>query len=102
MSAWRILVKNLYNIGGTGVRSQFDDLGSYSNSATGLVMAQRLGLMTREGKRQGTVWRITALGRAFVEGRAEVKPSVGARTGGRAPMRVAACWLSPLCEAIEQ
>lgn len=100
MSAWRVLVKRLHAIGGSGTRDEFDDPAlPYGTRAWGLSDAKRLGLIVHNGKRQGCIWYLTDLGRAFCEGRAEVRKVVTPSIGNRPRIYIGASWLSQLEQA---
>ena len=96
MSGWRELVKSLHAIGGEGSRMQFDKLSSESGSNSAIERAKELRLVERVGGGCASRWRLTALGRGYCEGTVEVRPSLGAKTGGRAPAVVGATWLASL------
>jgi hypothetical protein len=97
MSAWRVLVRRLYELGGEGTRDQFDDFSMSAGSSNWAVeRAKALGLIELVDKRrQRPRWRLTELGRRYCEGEAELRhaPRI---TGGKAADYIAASWLSCL------
>ncbi len=96
MSGWRQLVHNLHSIGGEGSRMQFDSLASERGSNSALERAKELRMIERISGGCASRWRLTRIGRMYCEGLVEVRPSVGARTGGRAPAIVGVSWLASL------
>jgi hypothetical protein len=93
MSAWRVMVKRLHELGGAARRSKFDTFTDLSRASSGLYMAERLGLVRHEGRGPAAIWHLTPLGQAYCEGRAEERFKPQAKTGGRAPIVIAATWL---------
>lgn len=76
MSAWRLLVRGLYNRGGGPLRIvQFNE-GATSCPNAAMRYAEGLGLVTdmRQIKERGwpSTWQLTELGEAVCEGRAKV------------------------------
>jgi hypothetical protein len=87
MSAWRIVARNLYAIGGSGLAAQFD--GICQRSA--LKRMRDLKLIANNGKRgRHCIWTLTPLGIAWCEGRAKY---IHGRTR---PTILAATWLASL------
>jgi hypothetical protein len=86
MSAWKIAIRRLYELDGIAMSSQITGhIKGRANVYWPIERLRELGLIEpaeRHGNR--TVCRITPLGVAFVEGRAEVvKEAVHFRTGRR-------------------
>ena len=76
MSAWRLLVKSLHQLGGGPLRlAQFDE-GIAARPYSAMLTAENLGLVTdtRPRKDHGSpcIWQLTELGEALCEGRAKV------------------------------
>jgi hypothetical protein len=86
VSAWKIAIRRLYELDGLATSSQITEhIKGRANVYWPVERLRQLGLIepaTGHGRNQ--VCRITPLGRAFVEGRAEVvKEAVHFRTGRR-------------------
>lgn len=73
MSAWKILVNNLGYHGGIAPLRVIGQGMSEWNREAGIRRARELGLVEpAETTGRGSVCKLSALGRAFVEGRANV------------------------------
>lgn len=98
MSAWRILTRALYRIGGTGKRCEFDDDKLAPTHGTALTHMRERGLATNNGKRgTGCVWTLTQLGIDYCEHRVEWVPLPGKEgQGGGIPRGFLPTWLSSL------
>jgi hypothetical protein len=86
MSAWKIAIRRLHALGGVATTMQItEDIEAKASRYWPVERLRELGLIEpaeRNGNR--TVCRITPLGVAFVEGRAEVvKQPLHFRTGRR-------------------
>jgi hypothetical protein len=97
MSAWRILVKNLYGLGRPATLREFDEV-SYSRGAVkaGIQDAKALGLLrTIDRQRFEAVYELTERGRALCEGRLAVYRGQhpNDRTSRTRTFAVCATWL---------
>jgi hypothetical protein len=95
MSAWRIVVKNLYDAGGRGTAALAggEFLTPYQ-AGNALESAAKRGLVSNPGQRGLTEWRLTQLGIDWCENRVT---HVEKRPGGR---RWVLTWLSALPRGI--
>ncbi len=97
MSTWRLIVRALHDIGGSGTNAQIRKRmgGVMEFDASGvsaeLCRAAELGVITSAGRRgHDNIWQIITTGLAWLEGRITM---VRTRPGGR---RWVATWLESL------
>jgi hypothetical protein len=96
MSAWRALVRNLYEIGGgPAPRRAFDNLPTLSAARGGLNCARDFGLIKARLQTCDWVWTLTDLGRDWCEGRVAIV-GVMNKPRGRPVLRPVATWLKAL------
>ena len=76
MSAWKILLRHLHDQGGGPLRLAKFDKGVSSTPQTCMNYSKSLGLVVdlQDPRRvkTGCIWRLTPLGTAFCEGKAQV------------------------------
>jgi hypothetical protein len=99
MSAWRLAVRTLYEIGpSTSLR--VDVYAGGVDVKNALTQAAKLGLVHSPGRNGSGVWSLTQLGVDWCEGRAVelLAPRTRGSVGQR--MRFAATWLSSLPRGI--
>lgn len=74
MSAWKIVIRRLYELGGEAQTMQItEDIEAYASRYWPVERCRELGLIEPAERRgNAETCRITPLGRAFVEGRARV------------------------------
>lgn len=104
MSAWRILVRRLYDLGGGPLpRPAFDNTGDELGEQwkAQLVPAIRHGLIQSGKHKYGWRWTLTQRGRDWCEGRYEVVERLDNRRKGRGPQQIKATWLVALPRAGE-
>ena len=97
MSTWRLIVRALHDIGGSGtnvqIRKRMGGVMALDSSGVSaeLSRAARLGVVSRAGRCKNEVrWQITPLGLDWAEGRITM---IRSRPGGR---RWVATWLASL------
>jgi len=96
VSTWRLIVRALHDIGGSGTNAQIRKrMGGVMEFESLLVSAQlvaaaRLGVVASSGRKTDAVWTLTPTGLAWLEGRATM---IRVRPGGR---RWVATWLESL------
>lgn len=101
MSSWRIVLRALNEAGGTARAADLELTTGGLDARSGLYEAAKLGLVKSGGRggfcKGGKPWQMTELGRAYCEGRAELK-SVPRRPGtiGAIKKMVCASWLESL------
>ena len=104
MSSWILLVRAIHAAGGEAPRRQLDyAVESAELTVTNALQeARRRGLVESDHRGcKSSIWRLTELGRAFCEGRAEARKYMGTGTrGGRPRIVIAATWLSSLPQGI--
>lgn len=95
MSAWRLTLRTLGQLGGSATTAQIADV-TIDSPRSALHQLMRLGLVEHDPapKSAPVVWRLTSRGRAWCEGRLEVVPWKGRPTGGRPRQRFVATWLA--------
>lgn len=96
MSTWRLIVRALHDIGGSGTNAQIRKrMGGVLEFEPTLVSAHlcsatRVGVVSSSGRKTDNVWTLTPAGLAWIEGRITL---VRSRPGGR---RWVATWLESL------
>ena len=104
MSAWRILVRRLYDQGGGPLRRcDIDPHGSELGEAPKeqLDAARRDGLVEATRVKVTWTWTLTQRGRDWCEGRVEVVEARREHQRGRRPKQLRATWLAALPKAGE-
>lgn len=96
MSGWRILVKQLHEIGGGPARRvEFDTLPTLIAGTQALTRAKQLGLIESHIRGYRWKWTLTDLGRDWCEGRVDIVGVQISRIGGPV-LRPVATWLKAL------
>lgn len=98
MSAWKLVLRRLYSLGGEAPRNKIDDGTVYSISGA-LNLLARCGLVKSPGMhgyQRPMPWKITPKGILFCEGKLE------AIRDGPKGMKWRATWLNPLASYPEQ
>ena len=101
MSAWRLTLRTLAQLGGRATTDQIADV-TIDSPRSALRQLSRLGMVEHDPAPKGTpvLWRITERGRLWCEGRIDIVPMTERKTGGRAAMRFAATWLMSLPQGV--
>ena len=98
MSAWRVLVRNLYAQGGGPLPMQAFDPILGQRPDMQMQSAKRLGLVESRRVKFTWTWTLTQRGRDWCEGRVEVVETVnrGRGIGGRGKLKGQATWLQAM------
>lgn len=98
MSAWKILVRNLYDQGGGPLPMRAFDPHLGLHPDLHMQTAKRLGLVESRRVKFVWFWTLTERGRDWCEGRLEIVETVnrGRGIGGRGKLKLQATWLHAL------
>lgn len=101
MSAWRMAVRALHDLGGSATARDIWLKARLGGGVySGLTQATKLGLVTGPGRGAiATPYTLTQRGIDWAENRLTLAPGVST-AGGRPPMRMVCTWLSALPRGI--